>query len=245
MIKNNKCLNSDKKPFYIKFKKAFTLTELLIALTVVGVVAILTIPRLMSNIHNKILVNKLKANVTAIQQLIAEQKIQYKTQNLKDTDFNSASTLFTSSNFNIVKHCSAKTAATDCWKNVSPRAIESVEGNQEDIDKILSMPQSYETVILKNGATLSYAPTTSTTASQFGTFTIDVNGSEEPNILGRDIFWFSIYNDGSIAGTGENKKKNTNVSEFPLSLLISGCEFGASPNYCYEAVVRNGWVMPY
>ena len=48
----------------LKNKKAFTLTELLLALAVVGAVAALSIPALLENINRKVLASQLKNNST-------------------------------------------------------------------------------------------------------------------------------------------------------------------------------------
>ena len=44
----------------LKNKKAFTLTELLLALAVVGAVAALSIPALLENINRKVLASKIQ-----------------------------------------------------------------------------------------------------------------------------------------------------------------------------------------
>ena len=53
----------------LKNKKAFTLTELLLALAVVGAVAALSIPALLENINRKVLASQLKNTVLTIQNL--------------------------------------------------------------------------------------------------------------------------------------------------------------------------------
>ena len=64
-------------------KSAFTLTELLIALGVIGAIAAISIPSLMSTINNKIHATELKNTVASIQQLISDQMIAHKTKTLK------------------------------------------------------------------------------------------------------------------------------------------------------------------
>ena len=61
----------------------FTLTELLIALTIIGVIAGLTIPSLMENIQKRLLITQLKSSIGAIQQLTNNQMIYYKTSIVK------------------------------------------------------------------------------------------------------------------------------------------------------------------
>ena len=69
----------------LKNKKAFTLTELLLALAVVGAVAALSIPALLENINRKVLASQLKNTVLTIQKLADDQLIIKKTQILENT----------------------------------------------------------------------------------------------------------------------------------------------------------------
>ena len=74
-------------------KKAFTLSELLIALAIVGAIAALAIPSVIEDMNRRVLANQLKNVSLSIQQLIGEQLIHNKTQNLKYTDFASPTNL--------------------------------------------------------------------------------------------------------------------------------------------------------
>ena len=62
----------------LKNKKAFTLTELLLALAVVGTVAALSIPALLDTINRKVLSSQLKNTVLMVQNLADEQLVNNK-----------------------------------------------------------------------------------------------------------------------------------------------------------------------
>ena len=64
-------------------KKAFTLTELLIALSIVGAIAALSIPALIEDVNRRLLVNQLKNTVVTVQQLVDQQLIENNTKNLQ------------------------------------------------------------------------------------------------------------------------------------------------------------------
>ena len=88
----------------MKYKlKAFTLTELLVALGIIGAIAALSIPSLMNAINNRMMATQIKSNVTAIQQLISDQLVLHKTKTLEDTDIASATTFY--SNFDFATAC--------------------------------------------------------------------------------------------------------------------------------------------
>ncbi len=52
----------------MKMKKAFTIVEMLIILGVIGVIAALTIPDLIKNIHEKVLIHQLQETYTIFSQ---------------------------------------------------------------------------------------------------------------------------------------------------------------------------------
>ena len=64
-------------------KQAFTLTELLIALGIIGAIAAISIPSLMTSINNRILTNQLKSTVGAIQQLMNDEMVTKNTKAYK------------------------------------------------------------------------------------------------------------------------------------------------------------------
>ena len=89
--------------------KAFTLTELLVALGIIGAIAALSIPSLMNAINNRMMATQIKSNVTAIQQLISDQLVLHKTKTLEDTDIASATAFY--SNFDLQLPVQLKTNA--------------------------------------------------------------------------------------------------------------------------------------
>lgn len=222
----------------MKYKiKAFTLTELLIALGIIGTIAAISIPSLMNTINNRLLATQLKSNVTAIQQLASDKLVTDKVRSLEDTDFKSATTLLNEGNFSIAKICDSASA---CWDqeykrlsdlNVTTRTPGGTEGN-------------IRTAFLKNGALLSYS-TNSLNLSDgdktVGNFYIDVNGRDKPNILGRDYFCFYITGKGKIidAWTANNKPTPSDTQ------LLNGCKDASTMTGCLTYIQQQGWVINY
>ena len=60
-------------------KKGFTLSELLMALTIVGVIAVLTVPVMMNNIQNKLFATQIKNFSADIEQFAQDhdRRIQF------------------------------------------------------------------------------------------------------------------------------------------------------------------------
>ena len=65
------------------------------------------------------------------------------------------------------------------------------------------------------------------------TVIIDINGSEAPNIVGRDLFEFTISNTGKLPTTTSS-----------LSTLKTNCQNGNASS-CFTYVMANGWKMDY
>lgn len=217
-------------------KKAFTLTELLIALGIIGAIAAMCIPSLMNAINNNILCTQIKNISGSVAQLAADQLVAYKTKTLDITDFNSPAVLLTGGNFAYASTCSS---SSDCWKEdeITYRTLEATE------DEITLFSDSSTTILLKNGALLSYEKSSITGLVDsedqiIGTFTVDVNGNDEPNIIGRDVFGFYVTKKGKVGGA-ELLAESESETDF-----ASECKTG-SPIFCYSAIVANSWKMPY
>ena len=221
---------------FIDKKTAFTLTELLIALTIIGAVSAIAIPNLIEGLHKRSLVAQVKNIYGTVQEVAREQMVVKKTKNLIDTDFADPAKLLTDKNFQITKKC---TSVSDCWvgpyKSITRASMQTrvVEGS----------PTS---VILKNGLILSYQKKVmeykidNGKDRAIGLFYVDVNGSDKPNIIGRDVFWFYITEKGKVVdhylATGTTYNKSTAITNCKSGFVITGC---------FSVVMRNNWVMDY
>ncbi len=223
-------------------KKAFTLTELLVALGIVGAIAALSIPSLMNSINKRIYATQLKSFVGSVQQLAVDQMLQHKTKDLELTDFKSAAIL-QSSTFDAAQVCSDTTTNTDCWKNTEYATIDDPSTKETRV--------TYASARLKNGMTVmySYRPNTGTKINagkpnedySIGEILVDLNGDDAPNIYGRDFFSFYISKRGVIlADPSVINPKNNNIS------ITNKAECtGGNYSYCFGLVMNNGWNMEY
>lgn len=205
-------------------KFGFTLTELLIALTIIGAVAALSIPSMMENLNKKQMVTQLKSTVSSIQTLAGNQLAIKKSRTLKDTDFADPAKLLQEKNFQIAKFCDS---AADCWAD-KYRQI-------GDMDQAIAYPPNGGVnVVLKNGIVLNYSYVTDS-----GRFVIDLNGKDKPNIVGRDLFDFGISDEGKIIDQYQSSGE-----EYNQATSINDCKFGLA-TYCFTEVIRNNWTMTY
>ena len=221
-----------------KFFSAFTLTELLIALAILGALAGMAIPSLMEGLQKKQLTLQLKNTIAGIQQIAHNQMIAKNTKDLTLTDFNSPEKLLSEKNFPIVKSCEK---AADCWTE----SYKKISGNTASTRYLEGDNRS---IILKNGAIISYGLSNSATKGlpsdsddrDIGIFRIDVNGIDKPNMIGRDVFWFYISKKGKILNDSQ-----VNGGDYNEAAAIAGCKAETFITACLTVIQENNWDMPY
>lgn len=69
-----------------------------------------------------------------------------------------------------------------------------------------------------------------------GVFMVDVNGSQKPNVVGRDVFFFGLYLSGSVLPYGANESE-----EF----VNENCSKGSNGRTCAAKLVNGGWEVCY
>lgn len=220
---------------------AFTLVEVLITLAIIGIVATLTLPRLISNITSRSYATQIKNFSAQIQQLATDQLVNHRTNTLFNTDFTSAARFVTNDNFVITKFCNDDTALTDCWKtsaNVSSSRrvrYKSIYSNNVTVSSIST--GTGVSAILKNGILFRYFPVENND-NAIGYFTVDVNGVDGPNIVGKDLFGFYVTPRGQIVDpTGIGAVASESVRE-------SRCKDGTTiyyESYCYGSLIDRNW----
>lgn len=208
-------------------KKGFTFAEFLIALLIIGVIAILTVPQIVSNVNKKTNVAALQRTYTSFANavkllMVAERAKKLSSTSLyKDTDSNVTDTAgdFLKKYFKITLDC--ETEPGECFASA-----------YQNLDKdALNIPDKGEAycVIISTGASVCLTPPDDDNP---GTVVVDVNGPAKPNIAGRDYFLFYIYNDGFI---GDRISAGT----------VDACKANSYGSGCFNRIVNSGWVMDY
>lgn len=223
-------------------KKGFTLTELLMALTIVGVLAVLTIPVMMNNIHNRVFANQVKNMAATIEQLAQDELIAHRTRDLSDTDFGDPEKLLSDKHFSIAKSCTSDESLTKCWKT---NATGKDKVTYKSLNKANYSFGAGRTIILKNGVMIKYS-NESNDGKTVGFIFMDVNGNDKPNLLGRDTFGFYVTPKGHVADS--SILSDTDIS---IETKVNNCKnnttggFGKSSAHCFGALIDNGWKMDY
>ena len=241
----------------MKYKKAFTLAEILITIAIVGIVAAITIPTLIQNYKKQVLVNQLKKAQSEISQglkiMMAEDEVNSLTQ------INGAmSYCGTHNRFATDWHCTP----------LGKRFLNTFKGsryitNIQDIPnynlKYLNgekyeVPNEVSAHILGDGVMLLWGEhwlgevlmtQSSNNADYVMLTTIDVNGFKGPNQWGRDLFYFLITPYGDLVPCGS---KAFQVRD-NFALWEENCNPKKSQNSsgigCAARIIENGWKMDY
>ncbi|HPT41311.1 MAG TPA: type II secretion system protein [Candidatus Gastranaerophilaceae bacterium] len=242
-------------------KKGFTLAEVLITLTIIGVIAALTIPNLIASYQKQQYVTQLKKVYTeisqAMKQVMADEGINKLT--LSDTlycDYENGCDLdealqrvgndFLKKYFKVIKDCGTE-YPSPCFAS----KYNTINGNEGSV-----IPSGYS-VINVGGASISIFPT----QKQYsGTIYVDINGLNPPNIYGRDLFTMAFFYDGSIDEFGINPQcRKGEISVNGLGWLCNGKgnayearesmfeEYCDHQGYgsCFGKILNDNWKMDY
>ena len=229
-------------------KKAFTLSEVLVTLGIVGIVAVLTIPTIMKNYRRKVYVSQL--------QKVYSQLSNAATTMMGDEQAQS----FYESTGGVQLSCSDP-ANGKCEKGVGyflTNYLKTIKNNCGDTNNTNAcVATAYKTMdgtAIQSTSYGDYCVQTANGAAVCGTFNsaitcttlvVDVNGKDEPNVAGLDVFTMDIHKDGSISDYGSGCADGANGVE------ASECGKGASdhifkaPGGCLNALIESGWKMNY
>ena len=232
-------------------KKGFTLAEILITLSIVGVVAVLSIPSVMKNYKNRMYTAQLQKVYSQIagaaEAIMSDEQVddfketKASAANSKDTDneYIAGPAYFLNNYFKTIKQdCASSSPDSDSNACVSKNAgyYKTITGSS------VSETTPDYCVQTVNGAAICSSYNSS---NQCLSILVDVNGLESPNIAGRDIFSMDIHSSGSISdyysGCGESS----------YVCASSSCTKGSTSNLynaacgCLTSVIESGWKMEY
>lgn len=198
----------------LRKNKGFTLAEVLITITIIGIVAALTIPNLINNVNKQQYTSAFKKTYSSFSQATSSFIIEENGGVLADKYSSELAFVNGLAKYlSFVKICPASSDAGVCfhhgmttyhtlhggdgWNNstLNTRAI----GKDGALYRFIVSTTCSEGSYLKNGIDISCA-----------NVLVDINGFKGPNTTGRDIFLFVITEEGLKTG-GE---KGTNWTNF-------------------------------
>ncbi len=217
-------------------KKGFTLSEVLITLGIIGIVAVLTIPAVMKNYRNSLYVAQLKKVYAQISDAAQAEMNDEHCSNFYETKAaqpskcsnpnqgvcESGAGYFLNTYFKPIKR-NCKTGTNKCladkYTNIDGTDAKSFYGEY--------------CIQTTNGATIcvEYNP-----ANHVPSVAVDVNGPSEPNMTGRDVFVMNMTEKGVPADWGSAEKCNVDTGSTHISKYATGC---------LKRIKEDGWQMKY
>ncbi len=243
-----------------KFFWGFSLAELLIALAIVGIIAAVTIPGVVTNYNQKAMLTQLQKNYVELQETLLMLKTENYHKGLEGSILNNKGS-------KSVEETAGKflkdyyKVTQDCNTDTQPCFAEQYA----DINSVTYTDFSCEgySVNVASGAAICIIPAEIFSAISIDTSTlepskvdvknpavvyIDVNGTKEPNIGGRDMFTFNIYNDYSIDEVDVNKsdsESSTSPEDERNNLYNSNCLTSNVGKGCFGKILNDNWQVNY
>ena len=217
-------------------QKAFTLAEVLLTLAIIGVVAALTIPAVVTKITKDQYVTGLKKAYNTLK-AVEREAIQvhgpmenwtWSTGTNPTADFER----YFLSHFDVLKNCGATTE-----KGCFAEGLTLLDGGSEGDHN----SAYYYKIVTSDGMSWAYQKIGGGPASQYpiGIFYVDVNGLKSPNRWGRDIFEFWVY--PSNLGIKPRGSYDTDgITPIETSEVDDDCSASGSGWYCAAKVLAEG-----
>lgn len=223
--------------FSLTHNAGFTLAEVLVTLGIIGVISAMTLPTLVKNHQRQVYVTQLHKVYNDLSQAAERIITDSNAVNLCESKFGKEGPqLFYKNYLKTVKFCS-ESNITECFAN----EYKNMNGKILRTRNVVVPGSNDSCAVLASGASICFYSPHSYNGGYFGhsNITLDVNGKQGPNILGRDLFSFIMENDGTIT-TGENLETATK----DFSSMCAGANedaYGA----CFARILNDGWKMDY
>jgi prepilin-type N-terminal cleavage/methylation domain-containing protein len=221
-------------------QKGFTLAEVLITLSIIGVVAALTIPTVVQNYQKTQTVTQLKKVYSALSNTtnlaIAEHgpiegwEIAENTTGEDAVNFVNA---YMTPYLKVSKNCENKTT-DDC----------DFKRSYLNSDQLTSISSSAARFYLNDGTLIAVRLVNDASASSKQAYiVIDINGQKRPNKTGKDVFNFYYIIDSQIGSViGKFIPDGFTVSR---SSLVSDSEYNCNKNQngnrCAALIMKDSW----
>lgn len=229
-------------------RKGFTLSEVLITLSIVGVVAVLTIPSVMKNYRNRLYtaqLEKVYAQVSdAAQSIMNDEHVDnfYETTaggaasctNADEGKCESGYAYFLTKYFKAVKYNCKKSGKKGCVTSDSS-SYKTISGGSAGA---FIGDNCIQTV---SGAAICGYYNSGINCLSLG---VDVNGMSEPNIPGRDIFYMDVHKNGTISDYNSGCADN-HVGTSANQCSVNTGNIANAAAGCLNNIIEAGWKMEY
>lgn len=229
----------------LKKQAGFTMSEVLITLGIVGIIAAMTLPALIGKYQKHVTVNKLKKSYTTLAQMFV--RTQEDNGGMETWDFSNIVDYSQGTAFNEVLPKIAQTyflpyldvlqdCGTSC-KRVSKNNYKWL--NNQLINQYAS--HLYYTIFLKDGSIIFFSLNNNGVKLFDLIISVDINGDKGPNVSGKDVFHYYLNAD-QVSRTNFWGLTGTNVKrETLLKDSGRGCNKNGTGQYCGALIQYDGW----
>ena len=221
------------------FKRGFTLAEVLITLGIIGVVAAITIPSLISKIGKRQLESQIKASYATIAQTMRSAEADGVDFDMQIVNNNDASTKewFQTYMAPYLKTEKVCYNSSGCWHKKSE--VRDLSGNLPRWVGDAGIGYNIITFVIAKGSYFDIDGVEASEAkSMFGintdnqalVFYFDANGDRKPNRIGKDVY-IMAFTDKGLVPAGSDKTR---------SEVEQNCIKG-NGYWCLSYIMQNGW----
>ena len=195
-------------------KKAFTLAEVLVTLGILGAVAAMTLPALMSSTEKNTWVNQMKSGRSILTNGFAQMMAMEGANNLTDTNLwsNVITSTVNAKNDNVKNELGKyftidRMENTSLPTNVKVYDIYNAQSNLLDNTMRIKLPNAMTLNMVlytsnANKKSVADCETIRTAGGNMCNYVaniyLDVNGDKKPNVIGKDIYNFYLGQDGRL-----------------------------------------------
>lgn len=221
----------------------FTLAEVLITLGIIGIVAALTLPIVVTKYKQFVAINKIKKMYSMISQSLL---YAFPDRDITSIPIQDGNTQSTENWFNTIIKPYIKTTKicidkAGCWNkstktlnNQEPRWNKNGIGIGANI-VVFTTIDSYAINFEIDTAGMArqlYGINLKSPFDNILVIFIDINSQSYPNIIGKDIFVMGFTSDRGLIPAGHDKTD---------AEINSNCSKNGTGYYCLEKIIRNGW----
>lgn len=203
----------------------------MVTLGIIGVVSALILPTLVKNHQRQVYVTQLHKVVTELSQAVEKATNDNNAVSLSETKYNpnnrNGAKDFLNDYFKVIQDCG--NTPTPCFAS----DYKTISGDN------FSLETPLDAVTLASGSAISiYANWLYSDIGYHGYFQlqVDTNGSQGPNIVGRDLFYMDLYDNGKVA---ERYEDADSITEYCFDN-----SFGYGTG-CLSKIIQAGWKMDY
>ncbi len=182
----------------MKKKQAFTLAEVLITLGIIGVIAAITIPAIVTSTKEQTAITQLKKTYSALQQafILAQEKYgEIANWGISMEENGGGEQVLLNYFSPFMQHIKICKNGYGCFPNVT---YKNIDGTNYVNWNILN---DRSAMILNDGTMVMFNTSAAKDYSKYGQIYVDVNGSKPPNQVGIDFFYFYLF-DNAIVPSG-------------------------------------------